>query len=90
MGSATSDVVDPYAQQALSESQNFRGGDPRQRELGFEIDASILLHGDLTDDLVLSGGVEGGLYLPGAALNDAAGDGLGPIGLVRARLGLSL
>ena len=89
-GYATSDVVDPYAQQALSESQNFRGGDPRQRELGFEIDASILLHGDLTDDLVLSGGVEGGLYLPGAALNDAAGDGLGPIGLVRARLGLSL
>jgi len=44
---ATSAVVDPYEQRARSHNVNYRGGDATARDLGFELDASVLLRGDI-------------------------------------------
>lgn len=88
LATATADFVDPYAQRALSRSQNFLGGSSSARFLGFELDAAVLAHHEVSDDLVLSGGLEGGVLFPGSAFDDAAGDPLGPLGLVRLRVGL--
>lgn len=85
---SSADVVDPFAQRALSQSVNFRGGDPRHRDLGLELDGSILLHGPIAEGVVLSGGIEGGVLFPGHAFDDAEGNSLGPIGMARARLGI--
>ena len=85
---ATADVVDPYVAAALSRSENARGGDASARELGLEIDGAVLLHHPIAEHLVLSGGVEGGILIPGSAFEDAMGEGLGPIGLARLRVGL--
>lgn len=85
---ATSDVVDPYTQRAYSRSVNWRGGSASSRDLGFEVDGAVLLQRALVDNLVLSGGVEGGIFVPGGAFTDASGQSMDPIGLVRVRLGL--
>lgn len=85
---ASADVVDPYAAAALSRSENARGGDASARELGLEVDGAVLLHHPIAEHLVLSGGVEGGILIPGPAFDDATGAGLGPIGLARLRVGL--
>jgi hypothetical protein len=69
---------------------NFRGGDPTQRDFGFEVDASVLMHGTLSGEtgVELNGGIEGGLLVPGRAFDDAMGGRMGEVGLVRARVGL--
>lgn len=85
---STSAVVDPYAQRAYSRSENFRGGSSSARDLGVEVDGAVLLHRTLADHLVLSGGVEGGIFVAGGAFDDAAGQSMGPLGLVRFRVGL--
>lgn len=85
---STSDVVDPYAQRALSRSENWRGGSSGARDLGVEVDGSVLLQRTLVEHLVLSGGVEGGVFVPGGAFSDASGQSMGPVGLLRLRLGL--
>jgi hypothetical protein len=85
---ATADVVDPFAQRAFSRAENARGGSSTARDLGVEVDGAVLLHGAIARDLVLSGGVEGGVFVAGGAFDDAAGQSLGPLGLVRLRVGL--
>ncbi len=85
---STSDVVDPYAQRALSRSENWRGGPSSSRDLGVEVDGSVLLQRSLADHLVLSGGVEGGVFVPGGAFTDASGQSMSPVGLLRLRVGL--
>jgi hypothetical protein len=88
---ASTDVVDPYVQRLESRTVNYRGGDPRHRDLGFEVDASILLHGEISAEtgVQLNGGLEGGLLFPGRAFDDAMGVHMGEVGLIRARLGLT-
>lgn len=88
LGWATSDVVDPYRQRAESRSVNYRGGDPRRRDYGVEVDASIRAHIPLTDLVRIDIGLEGGLLFPGAAFNDENGQRMGEVGLARARFGL--
>jgi hypothetical protein len=85
---SSTDVVDPFIQRARSRSVNYRGGDPTRRDLGLELDGSVLLHGPIADDVVLSGGVEGGVFFPGRAFDDAAGNPMDPVGLLRLRLGI--
>jgi hypothetical protein len=86
---ASTDVVDPFAQRARSRSANYRGGDPTQRDLGLELDAALLLHGPVAEGVVLSGGLEGAVLFPGRAFDDAAGNPMGTLGMLRARLGLT-
>ena len=88
LATATADFVDPYAQRALSRSQNFLGGSTASRLLGFEVDGAVLAHYKLADELVLTGGLEGGVLFPGGAFENAAGETPGAIGLVRLRLGI--
>lgn len=85
---ATADVVDPFAQRAYSRAENAQGGPSTARDLGVEVDGAVLLQRTLTRELVLSGGVEGGVFVAGSAFDDAAGRALGPLGLVRLRVGL--
>lgn len=86
-GRATSDVVDVYRQRSQSRTVGPLGGDSSNRGLGFELDASIMFHTDLKFGFRLQGGVEGGVLFPGNAFDDDSGEGLGALGLVRARLG---
>jgi hypothetical protein len=83
------DVVDPFAQHARSRSVNYRGGDPTRRDLGLELDASVLLHGPIAEGVVLSGGVEGGVLFPGRAFDDAEGRPMDTVAMLRLRLGIS-
>ena len=85
---ATSDVTDPYAQRAFSRSVNWRGGNASARDLGVEFDGAVLVNHPIVRDLVFSGGVEGGVFLPGGAFADASGQSMNPIGLARLRIGL--
>ncbi|MEZ4407749.1 MAG: hypothetical protein R3A52_14945 [Polyangiales bacterium] len=85
---ATTDVVDPFIQRAYSRSENFRGGSSTARDLGFEFDGAVLLQHPIANNLVLSGGVEGGIFLPGSAFDNAAGESMNPLGLVRLRVGI--
>jgi hypothetical protein len=85
---ASTDVVDPWRLRGESRVANYRGGDPGRRDLGVEVDAAILLHGDLGNGIRISGGLEGGLLVPGRAFDDAEGRAMGAIGLGRARIGL--
>jgi hypothetical protein len=85
---ATSDVADPFAQRALSRTENARGGSAGARDLGVEVDAAVLFRIPLVDDLILQTGLEGGVLVPGGAFDDALGQRMGPVGLARIRLGL--
>lgn len=85
---SSTDVVDPYAQRALSRTVNWRGGSSASRDLGFEVDGAALVNHPIADNLVFSGGVEGGVFLPGGAFTDENGQGMSPIGLARLRIGL--
>lgn len=85
---ASAPVVDPFRQRVRSEVANFRGGSPNRRDLGLELDAALLLHGPVSRRVEVSGGVEGGLLIPGRAFEDLAMTVPGPIGVLRLRLGL--
>ena len=89
IGWTSTDLVDPFLQRARSRAQNYRGGDPTRRDLGLELDGSVLLHGPLAEGVILSGGVEGGVLFPGHAFDDSRGVGMDTVGLLRLRLGLS-
>jgi hypothetical protein len=67
---------------------NWRGGNRGARDLGFEVDGAVLVNHPIVGNLVFSGGVEGGVFLPGGAFTDENGQGMSPIGLARLRLGL--
>ena len=84
-GHASSDVNDPTRGLGF----NYRGGDAGNRDLGLELDAQIHAEGELNRGIVLSGGVEGGYFLPGHAFDDPEGRTMAPVGLLRARLGLT-
>ncbi|HQN50965.1 MAG TPA: hypothetical protein PK913_07885, partial [Phenylobacterium sp.] len=63
----------------------WRGGSSSSRDLGVEVDGSVLLQRTLAEHLVLSGGVEGGVFVPGGAFTDASGQSMSPAGLLRLR-----
>lgn len=88
---ASSDVVDPYTQRLESRTVNYRGGNSSNRDLGFEVDASVLLHDEISAEtgVQINGGIEGGVLFPGRAFDDAMGNAMGEVGLVRARIGLT-
>jgi hypothetical protein len=88
IGWSSVDVVDPYRQRAEGRSANFRGGDPRRRDLGVELDASIRARVPLSDLVRLDLGLEGGILFPGGAFDDENDVRMGEVGLARLRGGL--
>lgn len=88
-GRATTDVVDPYRARAESRQVGWRGGDRRSRDLGIEVDASVVAHLSLPRELDLELGLEGGVAVPGRAFDDADGGRMNTIGLLRLRAGLA-
>lgn len=85
---SSADVTDPYVQRSQSRSVNFRGGDPGLRDLGLELDGSVLLRGPLSQGITVLGGLEGGVLIPGQAFADARGQTMDPVGMLRLRFGL--
>lgn len=85
---ATSDVVDPYRLATGGSYVNYRGGDPRKRDLGLELDAGVEARRSLAYGLVAQLGAQGGLLFPGSALDDGAGHRLPPQWIAVGRLGL--
>ncbi|HEY5960740.1 MAG TPA: hypothetical protein VIV60_29500 [Polyangiaceae bacterium] len=83
----TGDVVDPATLVTQGKWQNYEGGNPIHRDLGFEGDLATEYRHPLANGLGLSLGAEGGLLLPGRALASAAERTIGVQGLVRARFG---
>lgn len=83
----TTDVVDPVEQGLSSRRVNYRGGDASARDLGLELDASLIAQHWLSRSLGVAGGIEGGVLFAGEALADATGRSMKPIGLVRLRAG---
>jgi hypothetical protein len=85
---ATADIVDPWRYRVTSRARSYRGGDPRSRDLGLEIDASLLLGAPLAKGVELVGGLEGAVLIPGHAFDDETGAQMGALGMLRARGGL--
>ncbi len=64
---------------------SYLGGDSSNRDLGLELDASVMFHFDLKNDIRVQIGLEGGVFFPGHAFDDATGRGMDPLGLGRIR-----
>ena len=85
---STSDIVDPYRVATGGSYVNYRGGDPRKKDLGVELDAGIEARYPLQHGLKGQVGAQGGLLFPGGAFEDAGGSRMNTQWLVVGRLGL--
>lgn len=88
IGVATTDWVDPTSVQIYGTARNYRGGDPTRRDLGVELDLGLNGRFPLPGRVTLTGGVQGAVLFAGRAFDDAAGRGLGRVGMATARLGV--
>lgn len=84
----TADLVDPYRLATKGSYVNYRGGDPKKKDLGLEFDAGFETRFPLDYDFLGQIGAQAGLLLPGTAFEDANGVRLPPQWLVQGRLGL--
>ncbi len=85
---STSDVVDPYRLATGGSYVNYRGGNPRKKDLGVELDAGVEARVPLEYGLKAQFGAQGGVLFPGGALEDANGVRLNTQWLVVGRVGL--
>ncbi len=85
---STSDVVDPYRVATSGSYVNYRGGEPRKKDLGIELDAGIEGRFPLQYGLKAQVGAQAGVLFPGGALEDASGARLNTQWVVIGRLGL--
>lgn len=85
---ATSDVVDPYHAGALGTYANYDGGNPKNRDLGVEIDAGVDVRIPLERFVTLELGAEGGVLFPGGAFDDEDGNALPEQLLANTKVGL--
>jgi hypothetical protein len=87
---ATSDVVDPYRLAVYGTPVNYRGGDPRKKDLGIELDAGAEARFPLPRALTAQVGAQAGVLFPGGAFEDAGGVSLPTQWVTVGRLGLQL
>jgi hypothetical protein len=85
---STSDVVDPYRLVTTGSYVNYRGGNPRRKDLGVELDAGVEARFSLRYGINVLTGAQGGVLFPGGALEDAQGVRLKTQWLAIGRLGL--
>jgi hypothetical protein len=67
---------------------NYRGGAPKKKDLGVELDAGVEARFPLEYGLKAQLGVQGGVLFPGGALEDAGGVRLPPQWIAVGRAGL--
>ncbi len=86
---ASSDVVDPYRTATASSggAQSYRGGSPKSRDLGVELDAGVEWRVRLSP-VTLQIGAQAGVLLPGRAFDDAKGNRARAQSVVQGRLGV--
>jgi hypothetical protein len=84
---STGDMVDPVRTTLFGTAQNYRGGDPRARDLGLELDLGLQGRHAMAGGVVLLWGAQGAGLLPGRAWDDGAGQPLAPRWLAVARIG---
>jgi hypothetical protein len=84
---ATSDVISPFETKRRGTPSSYRGASATNRDLGLELDLGVYLRGDLRY-VQIRGGLEGAWCRPGHAFDDAEGNRLPDIGMLRARLQL--
>ncbi len=85
---STADVVDPYRLATTGNYVNYRGGDPKRKDLGVEIDGGFEARFPLEYDLLLQLGAQAGVLFPGGALEDASGVRMPAQWLAMGRFGL--
>jgi hypothetical protein len=85
---STSEVVDPYRLATGGSYVNYRGGNPRKKDLGVELDAGVEGRIPLPYGLKAQVGAQAGVLFPGGALEDAAGVRMNTQWIVVGRLGL--
>ena len=73
---STADVVDPYRVATQGNYVNYRGGDPKRKDLGVELDAGFEMRLPLDYGMKLMLGAQGGVLFPGGALENADGSNL--------------
>ena len=88
LAQATSDVVDPYRTTVTGSAVNYRGGDPKKKDLGVELDAGIEGRFAIGAGFVAQAGAQAGVLLPGSAFDDATGTTLSAPWIVVGRLGV--
>ncbi len=84
----TADVVDPVQVATTGRFRNYDGGDPKSHDLGVEIDVGTEYRLALDYDMTLQLGAQGGVFFPGNAFADAAGNKMDKQYLGVAKLGL--
>lgn len=85
---STADVVDPYRLATRGSYVNYRGGSPRKKDLGVELDAGFESRIPLDYGLLAQVGAQAGVLFPGGALENAAGERLPLQWIAIGRLGL--
>ena len=87
LAQTTADLVDPFQAGAFGNYNNYEGGDPSRHNLGAEIDLGLDARIPINPHLLLQAGIEGGVFLPGAAFQNAAGARMPNQYLLNTRLG---
>jgi len=85
---STSDVVDPYRVATRGSYVNARGGNPRKKDLGVELDAGFEARFPLDYDFKGVLGAQAGLLFPGGAFENDVGARLPPQWIAVGRAGL--
>ena len=85
---STADFVDAVELGTGGTFENFDGGDPRSHDLGIELDAGFEYRQPLDYNMTLQLGAQGGIFFPGNAFADAAGNRLDTQYMGMLRMGL--
>ncbi|HEY8079901.1 MAG TPA: hypothetical protein VIF62_37475 [Labilithrix sp.] len=85
---STADVVDPYRLATTGNYVNYRGGDPKKKDLGVEVDGGFEARFPLEYDILLQLGAQAGVLFPGGALEDPNGIRMPVQWLAMGRLGI--
>ena len=88
LAQTTADLVDPFHYGALGDYQNYEGGDENAHDLGLELDLGADARVYVADEIIVHGGVEGGVLFPGHAFDDGAGNRYPNQYLLNTKLGL--
>ncbi|MBX3227138.1 MAG: hypothetical protein KIT84_35620 [Labilithrix sp.] len=85
---ATSEIVDPYQVATRGSYVSYRGGSPKRRDLGVELDGGFEVRVPLEYGITTQVGAQAGVLFPGGALEDAAGNTISTQWIAVGRLGL--